>query len=267
MSYSDMRAMQDMMEGFGASIISYAIALVLSSLVLTYAMRWFVFKRAGEKGWKGLIPFLSDYIQYKIAWDGRIYIALLVGQIAAAILGAIFGMIHMGLGTVMGVILNTAVLGAQAVAGMILNFKLARAFGRNDYFAVGLYFLNSIFTAILAFGCDNDYKGPQMDGIGVPKFIEKVGNRAGAMAAQASQRASAAAAQAANRFNQQQPQQAPQQNQYAPQQQGQYAPPAAYNQQGGYQSQQNQGYGAYPQQPVQRTGRRSQQNYDQYDQQ
>lgn len=273
---SELRMMGELMEAFGANIISYLVAAVLSSFVLTYAMRWFIFKRAGEKGWKGLIPFLSDYVQYKIAWDGRIYIALLVGQVAATLLGAIFGMMNVALGTVVGVILNTAVMGANAVTGMILNFKLARAFGRNDYFAVGLYFLNSIFCAILAFGSDAEYKGPQKDGIGVPKFIDQAG-----------QRASAAAAQAATKFAQQQAaHQAAQQA--AQQQQSQYAPAVPYTQQPGYhtgpqQPVQQQGYGAYPQmqqmsqqgyqqqgypqQPVQRTGRRAQQNYNQYDQQ
>ncbi|MBQ8654592.1 MAG: hypothetical protein IJ507_06595 [Clostridia bacterium] len=251
---SGLAAMSSMIAGAA----SYVIALVLSSFVLTFAMRWFIFARAGEKGWKGLIPFYSDYVMYRIAWDGRIYLALLIGQIGSMIISGVLGAVNAGLGTFVGVVCNTAVLGAQAVAGMIMNFKLAKAFGRNDYFAVGLYFLNSVFSAILAFGSDNEYKGPQTEGIGVPGFIARMGK----------------------------PQPRPRQDGFA--QQAAMQQYAAYAQQPGYQTgvhqpvqpqdytawqqpmqpQQGmqQGYPmqqSWPQQSVQRTGRRSQQHYGQ----
>ncbi|MGN0970664.1 MAG: DUF5684 domain-containing protein [Aristaeellaceae bacterium] len=178
MNTYQMRQLESMLGGVAANIGAYLIATLLSGIVLGYAMRWFIFKRAGEKGWKGLIPFYSDYIYYKIGWDGRIYLALLIGQIAATLLGTIFGWINAVLGMVVSLVLNIVVLSARAVAKMVLQFKIARAFGRSDFFAVGLYFLNAVFSAVLAFG-DSTYKGPQLnDGFGVPSFIDKAGRRA-----------------------------------------------------------------------------------------
>lgn len=177
MSAYEVEAMFESLTGMLGSFIGPIVAAALSGVILTYCIRWFIFVKAGEKGWKALIPYYSDYINYKIAWDGKIYLALLVGTIASSLLGGVFGLINAGLGMVVSVILSTVVAGAKAVAKMILQFKFARAFGKNDYFAVGLYFLGNVFTAILAFG-DSKYKGvPTGDGIGVPKFLENIGKK------------------------------------------------------------------------------------------
>ncbi len=167
-----MEMMLEMVGGAIGSFIGPILGTLLSGVVLTYCIRWFIFVKAGEKGWKALIPFYSDYVQYKIVWDGRIYLALLIGSIASPVLGAIFGLLHPVLGSIVSIIVGVVVAGANAVAGMILDFKYARAFGQNDYFAVGLYFLNNVFSAILAFG-ECKYKGVvKDDGIGVPQVLE-----------------------------------------------------------------------------------------------
>lgn len=176
MSEREMMAMLEMMGGTLGSFIGPIVATLLSGVILTYCIRWFIFVKAGEKGWKALIPVYSDYITYKIAWDGRLYIALLVGTVASSLLGSIFGLINAGLGMFVSIVLSTVVASAKAIASLIMKFKLAHAFGKNDYFFVGLYFLNNVFTAILAFG-ECEYKGPQQDGVRIPKFIENFGRK------------------------------------------------------------------------------------------
>lgn len=176
MSSYEMEAMLEMFAGSIGSFIGPIVATLLSGVILTYCIRWFIFVKAGQKGWKALIPFYSDYITYKIAWDGRIYLATLIATIGSTIIGSVFGLIHPALGMVFSVILSTIATAAKAIADLILNFKLARAFGKNDYFFIGLYFLNNVFTAILAFG-DCEYQGLPKDKIGVPKFIEKFGKK------------------------------------------------------------------------------------------
>ena len=176
MSAYEMEAMLEMFAGSLGSFIGPIVATLLSGVILTYCIRWFIFVKAGQKGWKALIPLYSDYITYKIAWDGRIYLATLIASIASTVLGSIFGLIHPALGMFFSIVLSTVATAAKAIADLILNFKLARAFGKNDYFFVGLYFLNNVFTAILAFG-ECEYQGPPKDKIGVPKFIEKFGKK------------------------------------------------------------------------------------------
>lgn len=176
MSSYEMEAMLEMFAGSIGSFIGPIVATLLSGIILTYCIRWFIFAKAGEKGWKALIPFYSDYITYKIAWDGRIYVATLIATIGSSIIGSVFGLIHPALGMFFSIVLSTIATAAKAIADLILKFKLARAFGKNDYFFIGLYFLNNVFTAILAFG-DCEYQGPPKDKIGVPKFIAKFGRK------------------------------------------------------------------------------------------
>ena len=236
------RELMTILESLGGMIGNMAgtiIATLLAPVILTYGIRWFIFKKAGEKGWKALIPIYSDYINYKIAWDGRIYKAIVLGHIASFLLGIILSWIHVGFSAFVTIVLNVVLAGAGAICGMILQFKMARAFGRNDYFAVGLYFLGNVFSAILAFG-DSQYQGvPRNDGIGVPAFIRNLNDKMKAPAPKAPV--------------QQQPVQQPVQ-QAAPQQYQQYQP--QQYQQYGYQGEQ------YPQQqnyPVQQPA--PQQNY------
>lgn len=221
-----------------------------------------MFRRAGEKGWKGLIPIYSDYIYYKISWSGSIYIKLLLLQVGAIIISAVCGMIHPTFGTVIGVILNTISMSAFAIAGLILKFKMAHAFGRNDYFVVGLYFFESIFTAILAFGSDVTYQGPQTGAIGAASPKEEVEQPAAAPVVETPVHQEPRPQQAMQR-----PQQ-PQQPAYDAQRPFQRPP----MQQPNYQNQpmqRPQPYGGYPTQSVaqpQRPTRRTRMTPDAYPQ-
>lgn len=267
MNSYQMRQIESMLGGVAANIGAYLIATLLSGVVLGYAMRWFIFKRAGEKGWKGLIPFYSDYIYYKIGWDGRIYLALLVGQIASTVIGGICGLINAAFGMVVSLMLNVVVLSAGAVAKMVLQFKIARAFGRSDFFAVGLYFLGAVFSAVLAFG-DSTYKGPQNnDGFGVPAFIDKAGRRAAESVSRAVQgQQQYAPAQPYQPVQQQYASAKPQQQPYQPMQQP-YQP--VQPQQQPYQPMQQpyaqpvQPQQPYQQAPTQRVGRSALRQNDQ----
>ncbi|MBE5811077.1 MAG: hypothetical protein E7318_09130 [Clostridiales bacterium] len=165
------------LSAFTGTIGSMMTAVILSAFTLTLCMRWFLFTKAGEKGWKALIPFYSDYALYKLVWSGRIYLALMIGFGAAFVTGFTFGLISAGFGGFLAFVIAIVVASAYALASLILQFKTARAFGQNNFFALGLYLLNPAFVAILAFG-DCEYKGvPENDGIGVPKVLENIGKK------------------------------------------------------------------------------------------
>ena len=104
------------------------LAAALSILgIIAY---WKVFVKAGQPGWKSLIPIYNIYILYKIAWgSGWKFLWMLVPLV-------------------------------NIVVTVIMSLKLARAFGKGTGFGVGLVLLQSIFMMILAFG-DAQYTGPQ----------------------------------------------------------------------------------------------------------
>lgn len=131
-------------------ILSY-IGILLVWYVLQVIAYWRIFSKAGEPGWKSIIPIYNIYVQYRICWNTRIFWVSLVLGIAAFIFGIVGGVI--------GLIGNLCLLGVGAIS-IIGTYKLSLAFGHGIPFAVGLYFLNPIFMLILGFG-SSEYQGPQ----------------------------------------------------------------------------------------------------------
>ena len=126
------------MEGYDAAYAAaasgvsavYAI-LSLAISVLTLVAMWKLFVKAGMAGWKCLIPFYNTYCLYDIAWgNGWLFLLMFVPCV-------------------------------NVVVGIMMLFKLAKAFGQGTGFGFGLLFLNTIFILILGFG-SAEYVGPQV---------------------------------------------------------------------------------------------------------
>lgn len=114
-------------------------------LVLVFVCNWRIFSKAGEPGWKALIPFYNTIVQYsftwKTLWGVVMIVLLLVGSIAAEVF---------------------APLGILSLGGLVIScigcHKLSVSFGHGVGFTLGLIFLSVIFLPILAFG-NSEYIG------------------------------------------------------------------------------------------------------------
>lgn len=126
------------MEGYDAAYAAAAsgvsavyVILSLAISVLTLVAMWKLFVKAGRAGWKCLIPFYNTYCLYDIAWgNGWLFLLMFVPCV-------------------------------NVVVGIMMLFKLAKAFGQGTGFGFGLLFLNTIFILILGFG-SAEYVGPQV---------------------------------------------------------------------------------------------------------
>lgn len=107
-----------------ASFVSFALAVLLLVAI------WRIFSKAGEAGWKVLIPFYNMYTEYKIFW-GKGWFFLL-----------------------------SFVPVVNIVVSIMLMHKMSKSFGHGVGFTLGLIFLPYVFYPILAFGSDQ-YSGPQ----------------------------------------------------------------------------------------------------------
>ena len=113
----------------GVSAVYAILSLAIS--VLTLVAMWKLFVKAGRAGWKCLIPFYNTYCLYDIAWGtGWLFLLMFVPCV-------------------------------NVVVGIMMLFKLAKAFGQGTGFGFGLLFLNTIFILILGFG-SAEYVGPQV---------------------------------------------------------------------------------------------------------
>lgn len=120
--------------------------------ILQIIANWNIFPKAGEAGWKSLIPIYGDYVSYKIAWQtSYFWLNFILGILLSYVSNA-------NLNESMFLSLIVILLKiALTVINIMYCVKLARAFGRGIGFAIGLILLQPIFLLILGFGSDQYY--------------------------------------------------------------------------------------------------------------
>jgi hypothetical protein len=103
--------------------------IILAAVVLVIAGWWKIFEKAGEAGWKAIIPIYSFLVLLKIV--GRDWWWILL----------------------------TLIPFVAIVVWIVVSLDLAKSFGRGTGFAIGLILLPFVFALILGFGSDT-YRGP-----------------------------------------------------------------------------------------------------------
>lgn len=135
-----------LMEGLDQVAAVLLLLLMLSCialLVLVLIATWKIFVKAGEKGWKSLIPFYAQYIQFRIAGISKIFWIDLPVMILLLVLNWT-GRNEMGV---------YKVLYYSNFALQALSYGyLARAFGKKTGFCIAAAVLPVIFLPILGFG-------------------------------------------------------------------------------------------------------------------
>ena len=136
----------------GILLFVFATAMIIS--VIKLICRWRIFNKAGEKGWKVLIPIYNTYTEFSFTWSARqgllLLAALLISQIITATCAP---------DSFMQIIAFIAAVYAGVVA-LMQTHKLSLSFGHKFGFTLGLIFLNTIFMLILAFDKNSRYLGP-----------------------------------------------------------------------------------------------------------
>ncbi len=132
--------------------LTVVIIVGVAWYVLLVIACWRIFTKAGEPGWKSIIPIYDSYILYKISWAPGWFWVYLILVVISAVLSQF--------GSIVVLIIALIFTIAAAVVAFIDNYKLSQAFDHGVGFAIGLFILQPIFLLILGFG-DSEYYGPQ----------------------------------------------------------------------------------------------------------
>lgn len=133
-----MRQMQEQQQAAQPSGAFLAVMAVvyLAVFAVSIATMWKIFTKAGQPGWASIVPFYNIYILLNIVGRPIWWMAMLLLCPPAAIIAAI-----------------------------ILCIDLAKSFGKDTGFGIGLALLGIVFGPMLAFG-DAQYQGPSASGGG-----------------------------------------------------------------------------------------------------
>lgn len=149
--------------GVVGAIFGAWLTTILVIYILTIIAGWKIFKKAGEPGWKALIPIYNYYIMYKIVgmkgWFWGTFFITIIATIIMIASGVNFydmtseELASFNWGAYPQVIIALAVEGViSLMAWIIYAWRTSRAFGHGVGFAIGLFFLTNLFWLILGFG-------------------------------------------------------------------------------------------------------------------
>lgn len=138
--------------GVAAFMGAYLVVVLVLAIVMLIAY-WKIFKKAGEPGWKSIIPVYNSYTLYKFTWETKFFWIFLGVSFVAGIISGL-------LGSSSGAGLAVSAIGSLigCVITIMQLHKLSKAFGHGVGFTLGLIFLSPIFVLILAFG-KSEYQG------------------------------------------------------------------------------------------------------------
>ena len=144
------------------SVLPYEIQMLMNVflILLVYVVNWRVFLKAGEKGWKSLIPFYNEYVQYKFLKMKDLYRVVLILQFCIVPVSIMFANIK----NIFVTDFTTLILILMVLAIVYIDFtscsRLATSFGRGKKFAWGIFIFRFLFTTIIAFD-KSEFKTPQ----------------------------------------------------------------------------------------------------------
>lgn len=115
----------------------------LALYTLSVIAMWRVFNKAGEKGWKSLIPVYNIYVLFNLFWSPT-WFWLMLG---------VYYVLNVMLSRIANLAFMSIVIGFVFYLYCYINLmnRVAKSFGKGIGFTIGLIFLPNIFQLILAF--------------------------------------------------------------------------------------------------------------------
>ena len=130
------------MEDYG--IPALAIIVYLALIIFIIITWWKIFEKAGQPGWAAIVPIYNYYIMLKITGKPSWWLAVFIGLLIPFV--------------------NFLAIIAVFIMSIMIYLELAKRFGKDTGFAIGLILLGIVFLPILAFG-DAVYQGGETNEI------------------------------------------------------------------------------------------------------
>lgn len=137
-----------------AAYILIVIAVIVIGFLLWLFIKicqWVIFQKAGQAGWKSLIPIYETFVMLRIIrrpqWWGMLIIGVSIVQLIISSL-----LEDSSNNSISLEIISSIATLIALIYSVRITHGLSRSFGRGIGFTLGLLFLPYIFYPILAFG-------------------------------------------------------------------------------------------------------------------
>lgn len=148
-----------LMGGIMAVFFTFAIAWWILQIIAC----WKMFEKAGEKGWKAIIPIYNYYIMFKIVdmkgWFWSIFCISIIYGIICGVNGYDGSNPNYDFAAHPIVLVSALVVCVVAIVSEIIySIRTSKAFGHGGLFAAGLFFFQPLFQMIIGFGKSKFHK-------------------------------------------------------------------------------------------------------------
>jgi len=126
-----------------ATMYGTLLAISIVVYIISVIAKWKQFTKAGEAGWKALIPIYNTYMEFKLYYNTNMFWIVLITSIVY--------FVSIKLVPTIGAIVGIFYLIISFIAAIKLIARKARSFGHGVGFAIGLFVFGVIFECILAF--------------------------------------------------------------------------------------------------------------------
>lgn len=147
--------------GIAGATVLFVLLFTLATYALTIIAGWKIIQKAGEPGWKILIPIYNTYTLFKIV-DMKEHFWIVFGlSIFISVVSSVSGLSNydaqaanatftpaMAAATVVVCVASIA----TTIISIMQNYRLSKVFGHGIGFTLGLIFFPFIFQLILGFG-------------------------------------------------------------------------------------------------------------------
>ena len=143
---------------FLGAIFIWLVCIVIAYEILLIVSYWKLYNKAGEKGWKAIIPFYNEFVRYKLTWKPAIFWILLgCGVVSGVLTNLVNGRELTGVAASVALCVAIALSLVFIVISIVGEVKLAKAYGKGGGFAVililtSLIAMDWIPMLVLAFG-------------------------------------------------------------------------------------------------------------------
>lgn len=140
--------------------ITYCVVAIILYVLLVIGL-YKMFVKAGEPGWKAIIPIYNTYIMFKISWKTSMFWIYFFTVLVGTVLGQVVSVMSVAspaetTGLILAIIAFILLIIA-VVVNVIMCHRLSKSYGHGVGYTLGLIFLNLIFILILGLG-SSQYK-------------------------------------------------------------------------------------------------------------